>query len=74
MAAEKERSPSHVARFPGFRVDHRGDISACFLHMDVHPRVGPTEVGLVLKRFSFRKLKDDNPIAFHGEPVTRPIF
>jgi len=30
-------------------------------------RVGPTEVGLVLKRFSFRKLTDDNPIAFHGE-------
>jgi SPFH domain / Band 7 family len=29
--------------------------------------VGPTEVGLVLKRFSLRKLKDDNPIAFHGE-------
>src|ERR1700688_1726340 len=29
--------------------------------------VGPTEVGLVMKRFGFRKLKDDNPIAFHGE-------
>ncbi len=29
--------------------------------------VGPTEVGLVMKRFAFRKLKDDNPIAFHGE-------
>jgi uncharacterized membrane protein YqiK len=29
--------------------------------------VGPTEVGLVLKRFGLRKLKDDNPIAFHGE-------
>ena len=29
--------------------------------------IGPTEVGLVMKRFGFRKLKDDNPIAFHGE-------
>ena len=29
--------------------------------------VGPTEVGLVMKRFGLRKLKDDNPIAFHGE-------
>jgi hypothetical protein len=29
--------------------------------------VGPTEVGLVMKRFGARKLKDDNPIAFHGE-------
>jgi SPFH domain/Band 7 family protein len=29
--------------------------------------VGPTEVGLVLKRFGLRKLRDDNPIAFHGE-------
>jgi hypothetical protein len=29
--------------------------------------IGPTEVGLVTKRFSRRKLPDDNPIAFHGE-------
>lgn len=29
--------------------------------------IGPTEVGLVLKRISFRKLKGDNPIAFRGE-------
>ncbi len=29
--------------------------------------IGPTEVGLVTKRFSFKKLPDDNPIAFHGE-------
>jgi uncharacterized membrane protein YqiK len=28
--------------------------------------IGPTEVGLVRKRFG-RKLPDDNPIAFHGE-------
>ena len=29
--------------------------------------IGPTEVGLVKKRFAFRKLDEDNPIAFHGE-------
>jgi regulator of protease activity HflC (stomatin/prohibitin superfamily) len=31
-------------------------------------RIGPTEVGLVTKRFSFKKLVNDNPIAFNGEP------
>ena len=30
-------------------------------------RIGPTEVGLVLKRYSSRKLSKDNPIAFNGE-------
>ena len=30
-------------------------------------QIGPTEVGLVTKRFGLKKLKDDNPIAFHGE-------
>ena len=29
--------------------------------------IGATEVGLVSKRFSFRKLTEDNPIAFRGE-------
>ena len=29
--------------------------------------IGPTEVGLVIKRFSFKKLTEDNPIAFKGE-------
>jgi len=29
-------------------------------------RIGPTQVGLVTKRFG-RKLPDDNPIAFKGE-------
>jgi regulator of protease activity HflC (stomatin/prohibitin superfamily) len=29
--------------------------------------IGPTEVGLVNKRFSFSKLSEDNPIAFDGE-------
>ncbi|QQS34936.1 MAG: hypothetical protein IPM56_11770 [Ignavibacteriales bacterium] len=29
--------------------------------------IGPTEIGLVNKRFSFSKLGDDNPIAFNGE-------
>src|SRR5436309_9808160 len=30
-------------------------------------RIGPTEVGLVTKRLSFKKLSNDNPIAFNGE-------
>lgn len=30
-------------------------------------RIGPTEVGLVMRRFSKRRLTDDNPIAFGGE-------
>ncbi len=30
-------------------------------------RIGPTEVGLVMKRFSWNKLPSDNPIGFHGE-------
>jgi len=30
-------------------------------------RIGPTEVGLVTRRFSAQKLDDDNPIAFRGE-------
>ena len=29
--------------------------------------IGPTQVGLVVKRFSFKKLSEDNPIAFKGE-------
>jgi hypothetical protein len=29
--------------------------------------IGPTDVGLVLKRVSLKKLKGDNPIAFRGE-------
>jgi hypothetical protein len=30
-------------------------------------RIGPTEVGLVTKRFTAKKLANDNPIAFEGE-------
>lgn len=30
-------------------------------------RIGPNEVGLVTRRLSFRKLVNDDPIAFHGE-------
>ncbi len=31
-------------------------------------RIGPTEVGLITRRFSAKKLKQDNPIAFEDEP------
>jgi hypothetical protein len=30
-------------------------------------RIGPTEVGLVTKRFSWKKLTEDNPVGFDGE-------
>src|SRR6476469_8931429 len=29
--------------------------------------IGPAQIGLVNKRFAFKKLPEDNPIAFHGE-------
>lgn len=35
--------------------------------------VGPTQVGLVMKRLSFRKLSEDNPVGFRGRLVTRQI-
>jgi regulator of protease activity HflC (stomatin/prohibitin superfamily) len=31
-------------------------------------RIGPTQIGLVTLRYSTRKLREDSPIAFHGEP------
>ena len=37
-----------------------------WVYKSVH-LIGPTEVGLVNKRFAFRKLPADNPIAFHHE-------
>ena len=43
---------------------------AAFLVVVVLPSIriiGPTEVGLSMKRFSFKSLPDDNPIAFRGE-------
>jgi len=29
--------------------------------------IGPTQVGLVMKRLSFKKLSEDNPVGFEGE-------
>jgi uncharacterized membrane protein YqiK len=29
--------------------------------------IGPTDVGLIMKRFGYRRLEDDNPVAFKGE-------
>jgi regulator of protease activity HflC (stomatin/prohibitin superfamily) len=29
--------------------------------------IGPAEIGLVTKRFGWKKLGEDNPVAFHGE-------
>ncbi len=35
-------------------------------------RIGPTQVGLMTKRYSFKKLSEDNPIAFRARQVIRP--
>jgi regulator of protease activity HflC (stomatin/prohibitin superfamily) len=40
--------------------------AAIVILMSIH-RIGPSEVGLITKRLSFRKLSDDNLIAFAGE-------
>ena len=41
-------------------------LAVVYIVLSFH-RIGPTEVGLVIKRFSFAKLKKDNLVAFHGE-------
>jgi len=42
-------------------------LTAFYILMSIR-RVGPAEIGLVLKRVSLRKLSEDNAIAFNGEP------
>ena len=39
----------------------------CILFFPSLRNIGATEVGLVTKRFSRKKLSEDNPIAFNGE-------
>src|SRR5882762_8795 len=41
-------------------------LAAGYVAASLH-KIGPTEVGLVTKRFSFKKLAKDNPVAFNGE-------
>src|SRR5690348_2473267 len=41
-------------------------LAALWFLVSLH-RIGPTEVGLVIKRFSWSKLAKDNPVAFNGE-------
>src|SRR5690349_17133025 len=41
-------------------------LAAGYVVASLH-KIGPTEVGLVTKRFSFKKLTKDNPVAFGGE-------
>jgi len=43
-------------------------VIAVFVILPSLRAIGPTEVGLVTKRFSTKKLPKDNPIAFRGEP------
>src|SRR5262249_52580688 len=40
--------------------------AAIFIVLSFH-KIGPTQVGLVTKRFAFAKLAKDNPVAFNGE-------
>ena len=37
-----------------------------FVVQSIH-RIGPTQVGLVTKRYSWKKLEKDSPVAFDGE-------
>jgi SPFH domain / Band 7 family len=37
-------------------------------------RIGPTQVGLVKKRFGFKKLSNDDPVAFAGEPGYQAVM
>src|SRR5262245_7829578 len=36
--------------------------------------IGPTELGLVIKRFSYKKLSGGDPIAFAGEPGYQAVL
>ncbi len=42
-------------------------VIALFVVAQSFTSIGASEIGLVTKRFSFKKLQDDNPIAFNGE-------
>jgi uncharacterized membrane protein YqiK len=41
-------------------------VAVVFIVQSLH-RIGPTEVGLVTKRFGWKKLTKDSPVAFDGE-------
>jgi regulator of protease activity HflC (stomatin/prohibitin superfamily) len=42
-------------------------LAALVVYLMSFHRIGPSEIGLVTKRFSLKKLSEDNLIAFHGE-------
>ena len=48
-------------------------LAAFYILMSIR-RVGPAEVGLVLKRVSFRKLARTMPSPLTASLVTKPIF
>lgn len=41
-------------------------VAAVFVFPSIHV-IGPTQVGLVMKRFSPKRLRNDDPVAFQGE-------
>ncbi len=45
-----------------------GGLIALLIFLFSFNNIGETEVGLVSKRFGWKKLVDDNPVAFGGEP------
>jgi uncharacterized membrane protein YqiK len=61
--------PRHASSMIGFLYAALllGVLLILFVGLPSIHRVGPTEVGLVTKRFSAKKLTGDNPIAFGGE-------
>lgn len=42
-------------------------VAIAFVVLESCHRIGPTDVGLVSKRFAWRRLSDDSPVAFDGE-------
>lgn len=42
-------------------------VTVVVLLLSIH-KIGPTQIGLVTKRFGFKKLSEENVVAFNGEP------
>src|SRR6266540_3621459 len=72
MSLSKLERTARILRFPGCmrELDLRGGVyvgSNISIPDGSVRRIGPTEVGLLTKRLSGKKLTSDNPVAFNGE-------
>ena len=47
-------------------------VAIIFVVFQSFRRIGPTDVGLVTKRFAWKKLSADSPVAFDGEAGFNP--